>query len=173
MGPRSMLLQEGEEHLRRRKLMLPAFHGERMRAYEEVIEELGRGARSRAGRWAGVPAPPAHAGADPGGDPARRLRGRRGRAPQRLRELLGRVLNKTASPRMQLVGLCTRRFGGLGPCRSFEKLLERIDGLLSAEIAERARGPDLDEPRGHPLDAGLGALRGRRRRCPTASCATS
>ena len=39
LGPGSLLLQEGEEHLRRRKLMLPPFHGERMRAYESVIAE--------------------------------------------------------------------------------------------------------------------------------------
>jgi cytochrome P450 len=37
LGPGSLLLQEGDEHLRRRKLMLPPFHGERMRAYESVI----------------------------------------------------------------------------------------------------------------------------------------
>ena len=33
LGPRSVLLQEGAEHLRRRRLMLPPFHGERMRRY--------------------------------------------------------------------------------------------------------------------------------------------
>ena len=39
VGPRSLLLLEGDEHLRRRKLMLPPFHGERMRAYEAVMRE--------------------------------------------------------------------------------------------------------------------------------------
>src|ERR671936_2402489 len=38
MGSRSVLLLEGTEHLSRRKLMLPPFHGERMRAYEQMIE---------------------------------------------------------------------------------------------------------------------------------------
>ena len=42
MGPRSVLLLEGTEHLSRRKLMLPAFHGERMRAYETVISVVAR-----------------------------------------------------------------------------------------------------------------------------------
>jgi len=37
LGDQSLLLQEGDEHLRRRKLMLPPFHGERMRAYEAVM----------------------------------------------------------------------------------------------------------------------------------------
>ena len=39
LGTGSLLLQHDDEHLRRRKLMLPPFHGERMRAYEETIVE--------------------------------------------------------------------------------------------------------------------------------------
>ena len=34
LGARSVLLLDGAEHLRHRRLMLPPFHGERMRAYE-------------------------------------------------------------------------------------------------------------------------------------------
>ena len=34
-----MLLLDGAEHLRERKLLLPPFHGERMRAYERVMTE--------------------------------------------------------------------------------------------------------------------------------------
>src|SRR5436190_23829995 len=40
VGPRSVLLLEGPEHLARRKLMLPPFHGERMRAYEATVREV-------------------------------------------------------------------------------------------------------------------------------------
>lgn len=40
LGSRSVLLLEGREHLARRKLMLPPFHGERMRAYRRVIDEV-------------------------------------------------------------------------------------------------------------------------------------
>ena len=40
MGSRSLLLLEGAEHLARRKLMLPPFHGERMRAYEATVREV-------------------------------------------------------------------------------------------------------------------------------------
>src|ERR1044072_2634253 len=39
LGKQSLLLQEGDEHMRRRKLMLPPFHGERMRRYEQVLVE--------------------------------------------------------------------------------------------------------------------------------------
>src|SRR5215218_462773 len=40
LGPRSLLLLEGSEHLARRKLMLPPFHGARMRAYEDTVREV-------------------------------------------------------------------------------------------------------------------------------------
>jgi cytochrome P450 len=40
LGPRSLLLQHGAEHLRRRRLMLPPFHGERMRRYGELMDEI-------------------------------------------------------------------------------------------------------------------------------------
>src|SRR5438105_11542750 len=39
VGERSVLLLDGAEHLRHRRLMLPAFHGERMRGYEAVMTE--------------------------------------------------------------------------------------------------------------------------------------
>jgi cytochrome P450 len=40
LGPRSLLLLEGRDHLARRRLMLPPFHGERMRAYESTVREV-------------------------------------------------------------------------------------------------------------------------------------
>src|SRR3954468_7432262 len=43
LGSYSVLLLDGAEHMRQRKLLLPAFHGERMSAYAEVM-------RSAAGR---------------------------------------------------------------------------------------------------------------------------
>jgi cytochrome P450 len=42
LGTRNVLLLDGAEHLRRRKLVLPPFHGERMRAYEDLIREATR-----------------------------------------------------------------------------------------------------------------------------------
>jgi cytochrome P450 len=37
MGPSSVLVLTGAEHMRQRKLLLPPFHGERMREYESTI----------------------------------------------------------------------------------------------------------------------------------------
>jgi cytochrome P450 len=42
LGPRSVMLLEEPEHVRRRKLMLPPFHGERMQGYSEMMAEVTR-----------------------------------------------------------------------------------------------------------------------------------
>jgi cytochrome P450 len=39
-GPSSILLLDGPAHLRQRRLMLPPFHGERMRAHRALVAEL-------------------------------------------------------------------------------------------------------------------------------------
>jgi cytochrome P450 len=41
LGEHSVLLLDGAEHLRQRKMILPAFHGERMNAYGQTMLELG------------------------------------------------------------------------------------------------------------------------------------
>src|SRR3954447_7313652 len=40
VGPGSTLLLDGPEHMRHRKLLLPPFHGERMRNYAEVMRDV-------------------------------------------------------------------------------------------------------------------------------------
>jgi cytochrome P450 len=40
LGPSSVLLLDDAPHLRQRKLMLPAFHGERMQRYGELMSEI-------------------------------------------------------------------------------------------------------------------------------------
>jgi len=49
-GPHSILLLDGDEHLRERRLMQGPFHGERMRAFAPMVAEL---ARAELSRWQG------------------------------------------------------------------------------------------------------------------------
>ena len=145
MGPRSILLLEGAEHLARRKLMLPPFHGERMRSYESVVEEL---VDAEIERWPLGSEFPVHPRmqaitlevilrvvfgvSDPG-----RL--------QKLRGLLGKVLADVAAPGSQLATLVTRRVPDHGPWARFQALLREVDDVLYAEIAERRADPDLEQ----------------------------
>src|SRR5205823_5584396 len=46
-GPRSVLLLDGAEHLRMRRLLMPPLHGERMRAYAETMARAATDAVSR------------------------------------------------------------------------------------------------------------------------------
>ncbi|HXE46026.1 MAG TPA: cytochrome P450 [Conexibacter sp.] len=57
LGAGSLLLLDGSEHLRQRRLMLPSFHGERMRAYGETMTEV---AERYVGRWQAGESYPAH-----------------------------------------------------------------------------------------------------------------
>ncbi len=42
LGRSSVLLLDGPQHLRQRKLMLPPFHGARMAAYKDLVAEIAR-----------------------------------------------------------------------------------------------------------------------------------
>jgi len=48
VGPHSVLVLDGPEHLRQRKLILPAFHGDRMRAWDAAIRDI---TRAQIARW--------------------------------------------------------------------------------------------------------------------------
>lgn len=42
LGENSLLATDGDHHLRQRKLLLPPFHGARMKGYEQLIEDITR-----------------------------------------------------------------------------------------------------------------------------------
>ncbi len=145
LGSRSLLILEGADHLARRRLMLPPFHGERMRSYEETIEEI---VTAEIDSWPLQLEFPIHARMQAvtlevilravfGVSTGPRL--------ERLRGMLATVLQETASPSAQLIGLATRRFGGGGPWARFEGQLRAVDELLYAEIAEHRSKPDLEQ----------------------------
>ena len=145
LGERSVLLLEGAEHMRRRKLMLPPFHGERMRAYERTIAdavaaEVSRWPRGTAfpirGRMQAITLDVILRAVFGVGDGARHEELRRG---------LSRVLGVARRPAAQALGLATRPLGRRGPYGYFQELLDTTDALLAAEIAERRRDPRLDE----------------------------
>ena len=89
VGPHSVLVLDGAEHIHQRKLILPAFHGDRMRAWEATIRDITR-AEIVAGRGQAVRAPPEHAVDHPGRRHAGRVRCRRKRAPAMESSSLGR-----------------------------------------------------------------------------------
>jgi cytochrome P450 family 135 len=145
LGSQSLLLQEGAEHLARRRLMLPPFHGERMRSYEAVLDEI---VSAEIDSWPLHSEFPIHTRMQAitleailrvvfGVADGPRL--------ERLRQMLSTVLTETASPRSQLISLATRRFRGGNAFARYESQLQEVDDLLYAEIAEHRTRPDLAE----------------------------
>jgi cytochrome P450 len=144
VGPRSVLLLEGPEHLARRKLMLPPFHGERMRAYEAIVREVVERDLETWPRGEELAVHPrmqavtlevivrAVFGVS---DPAR---------GDRLRALLRALLDATASFGLQFGFMLVRRFGGPDPLARLRALRKEIDALLLEEIAARRDAPGED-----------------------------
>jgi cytochrome P450 len=145
LGSRSLLLLEGADHLAHRKLMLPPFHGERMRSYESIVADI---VDAEIDSWP--------LGEEFAIHPRMQaitleviLRVVFGVAEgprlERLRDRLGRLLVDTSSPVTQLLVLATRRFGNRYPLAKIEEGMKDVDELLYAEIAEHRRRDDLEE----------------------------
>jgi cytochrome P450 len=142
LGSRSVLLLDGAEHIRQRRLMLPPFHGERLRGYEQLIAEI---ADEELQDWpSGVPLalqPRMQAitlevilrvvfGMD------------RGPRLVQLREQIKRLLEVTTKP-WALVPPLRRDLGPLSPWARFLAVRDAVDSALFAEIARRRDDPGL------------------------------
>ncbi len=142
MGPSSVIVLTGPEHMRQRKLLLPPFHGERMREYSDVIVEATR--RSMV-EW-------------PIGEPMRLskrtraitleviLRAVFGVEAERmgaLREAIGGLLTPGQTPALLMNAL--RRPVEARPSGKIGRALDHLDDVIYAEIARRRSQQDLGE----------------------------
>jgi cytochrome P450 family 135 len=145
VGARSVLLLDGAEHIRQRRLLLPPFHGERMRAYEEVMREA---ADRAVDSWpVGPPFPllpsmqsltlevilRAVFGVDEGP--------RQEELKRRIRAMIDPVGNRRG---VLLLALSGGRLGS-GANETFEQRRREVDELIYDEIARRRAEPDLAE----------------------------
>ena len=141
-GPHSILLLDGEEHLRERRLMAAPFHGERMRALAPLIEEL---ARAELATWDGRVLA------------LERMRkltleiilrvvfGAREEEAAQLRDAVEGTLGGVRSmPRMLAMALVQRDLGPRSPWGRFRIAVERFDSLLFELLARRRAAPADD-----------------------------
>jgi cytochrome P450 len=145
LGERSVLLLDGSEHLRHRRLMLPSFHGRRMQAYAEVMREstdLEIDTWPVAEEFALLPSMQtltlrvimqAVFGYRPGA------------AEEELRTRLRKMVEPLARPRGLLLLTALGRFRDRGVLRRFEQSRRAVDEILYEEIARRRAEPDLEQ----------------------------
>jgi cytochrome P450 len=142
LGPNSVLVLDGAEHMRQRKLLLPPFQGSRVAAFRDVIHAV---AERELDSWRpGMTFPVrermraltfevicrAVFGVT---EPVR---------VARLRAALMKVID--LSPLYMLSGMLRRDLGRLSPGRRFTELIGAADALLLEEIARRRNEADLD-----------------------------
>ncbi|MGN6188092.1 MAG: cytochrome P450 [Conexibacter sp.] len=139
LGARSVLLLDGPEHLRQRRLMLPPFHGERMRAYGETMRAV---AERHVSAWP--------VGRDFAVHPTmqaitleiilRTVFGVQEQADvERLAEPMKRLLNSTDQP-LRLLSLQFTRSAGAKPRSPWGRvyaLMAPVDALIHEQIAAR------------------------------------
>jgi len=144
MGPSSVIVLTGPEHLRQRKLLLPPFHGERMREYEDVIVDATQ--RDMA-QW-------------PLGMPMRLqertrkitleviLRAVFGVEAEQM-EALRRAIGDLMEPinAVAVVRAALRRPSMERPGGAFGQALDQLDAVIYAELERRRRQEDLSERR--------------------------
>ncbi len=145
VGERSVLLLDGSEHLRQRRLLLPPFHGERMRTYEAVMQEAAD--RAIDGWPVGEPfalLPSMQSltldvimravfGVDEGP--------RQEELKRRVRAMIDPVSRRLG---VLLLAVTGGRFGSAAGER-FEERRRAMDELIYEEIARRRAAPDLRE----------------------------
>jgi cytochrome P450 family 135 len=142
MGPHSVIVLTGPEHMRQRKLLLPPFHGARMREYEQVIVEA---TRNDMASW-------------PIGRPMRLLPrtraitlevilravfGVEAERMDRVREAV-KALMIPANP-LLVLRIALRTPSLQRPGGEFGAALDRLDEVLYEELARRRAQPDLAE----------------------------
>ncbi len=141
LGSHSLLLLDGAEHLRHRKMILPPFHGERMHAYGKTMIDLANDAVDRmpVGRTFRVHTPMQ---ALTMGIIVRTVFGvEEGPRFSELSDLLARALDASAWPGM-LFPAMQHDLGPLSPWGRWKRLRDRASTLIRAEIARarKARG---------------------------------
>jgi cytochrome P450 family 135 len=142
MGPSSVIVLTGAEHMRQRKLLLPPFHGERMREYEQTIVDA---TRADMASW-------------PLGTPMRLLERTRaitlevilravfGVEAQRMGALRAAISELMAPMNpLRLLAIALRRPTLERPGGAFGRALDALDAVIYDELARRRAQGDLAE----------------------------
>lgn len=141
-GPHSILVLDGDEHLRERRLLQAPFHGERMRAFRPLVAEL---AERELGLWSGRVTTLERMEQLTLEIILRVVFGARDDEAAGLRDAVHETLGTVRSmPRMVAMALVQRDLGPRSPWGRFRLAVERFDDMLLALVARRRAEPSGD-----------------------------
>jgi cytochrome P450 len=142
-GPHSIVLLDGEEHLRERRLIQAPFHGERMRSFQPIVAGL---ARAELAGWSGRVVTLERMKRLTLETILRVVFGVRGEhEAAELRDAVHGTLDIVRSmPRMVAMALVQRDLGPRSPWGRFRIAVERFDSLVYAALARRRADPGED-----------------------------
>jgi cytochrome P450 len=144
LGAQSVIGLSGDRHRQMRQLLMPSFHGERMRSYGQLIQHITREVMSE--QVAGEPLSVRKT--------MQRISMRvilravfgldEGPRYQQLERLLAKMLDKMSNPwnvSFLFFPILRHNFGPLSPWANFVRNRQQIDRLIYDEIAERRSHP--------------------------------
>lgn len=147
IGRQNLILLSGNQHRQRRQLVMPPFHGERLQAYGELIQQI---AQNVIEQW------PMHK-SFPVRQAMQQITMRvilqavfglhEGERYVQLEKLLGARLDLTGTPLASAIAFLPwlqKDYGTWSPGHRLRQLGERTDRLLFAEIQERRANSDCD-----------------------------
>lgn len=142
MGEHSLLLTDGDQHARARKLLMPAFNGASLRGYQSLVREI---ATAESESWRD-------------GSTVQSLKRMNAVTleiilrvvfgvtdEKRLSQLRPRVNRVVDIKPWMLLGWIYPQIQRIRPWRAFTDNMVELDRLLYTEIAERREAPDLDD----------------------------
>ncbi|MBD0267531.1 MAG: cytochrome P450 [Cyanobacteria bacterium Co-bin8] len=147
LGEYGIVLLEGAAHQRQRQLLMPPFHGDRMRAYAQVIQTITARAISRwtVGTIFAVRPTMQSISLQVILQAVFGLEG--GPRYEQLRQTLSQILDGFGSPlgaMFLFYSFLQKDWGAWSPWGRFLRLRQQIDAVLYAEIAERRRHADAN-----------------------------
>lgn len=145
LGRQNLILLSGNEHRRRRQLVMPPFHGERLKAYGEIIQNITQEVIVQCSTQ------------EPSNirNAMQKITMRvileavfglhKGQRYQQLEQLLSKRLNMTGSPLASVLLFLPwlqKDYGSWSPGARIRQLSEETDRLLFTEIQDRRDNPD-------------------------------
>jgi cytochrome P450 family 110 len=145
LGDNSVICLSGTQHQRQRQLMMPPFHGDRMRTYSSVINQVTTEtlAQVQIGQTFDVQASTQAITLQVIMQAVFGLN--RGERADKLKQLLGELLDRGSSPLsvlMLYVPILQQEWGGITPWASQMHTQRAVDALLYAEIQARRTETD-------------------------------